>query len=194
MSVVTRGNETLELRNNLKGTGGPQNLAGHWHSRIKHGDELSLGYYKLRADAARAYDYAARLLKGPKWPTSYATEQSHNTLSYIETREKEMKFLGINVDLNDTLATIESKVKEVVSKANAKTGDQSVKYSITEGGLAAIETSLEHIVIDICSSGKGSTNSPVKRNLPSKSTRDQFAPSHRLVKKARNSNESSQHE
>ena len=56
MSVVTRGNETLQLRNNLKGTGGPnaQNLAGHWHSRIKHSDELSLGYYKLRADAARA--------------------------------------------------------------------------------------------------------------------------------------------
>ena len=107
-----------------------------------------------------------------------------------------MKFLGINVDLNDTLATIESKVKEIVSKANAKNGDQSMKYSITEaeGGLAAIETSLEHIVIDICSSRKDNTNSPVKRNLPSKYTGEQFAPIHRLIKKARKSNESSQHE
>mmetsp|Transcript_14644 Transcript_14644/g.26608 ORF Transcript_14644/g.26608 Transcript_14644/m.26608 type:complete len:991 (-) Transcript_14644:277-3249(-) len=129
---------------------------GGYRARVCHnGKEHDIGRYKLRSDAAFAYDEAARALEGRKRrKVNFESKQAHRTL-----RANELKRTGFNVDLGETLAVISWKVKEVLSKIG-KTADpvvgrldqkESVGYSITEDALAAIESNVKDIVSKTCS-------------------------------------------
>lgn len=82
-------------------------------SRICHNSNRhSLGCYHLATDAAYAYDQAAAILKQSDWDTNFATLDQ-----YEESRAKELKVTGCDVDRDVVMAFIPTKVKEIESKA-----------------------------------------------------------------------------
>jgi len=94
-------------------------LWGMYGASIRHGGkDFYLGRYKLLLDAALAYDSAARVLKGPNWDKglNFASKQDHRNL-----REMELKQRRLNVDLEQTLTAISSKLDGVVSKIHGET-------------------------------------------------------------------------
>ena len=70
-----------------------------------------LGRYKLAADAALAYDEAAKLLKGPNWKVNFSSNEA-----YEKARKEEIQRIG-TVDEN---AICQSKVKEMLASNMSK--------------------------------------------------------------------------
>jgi len=126
-----------------------------------------IGAYALEADAALAYDLASKMLQGSSinlrclLVPNFAHEQDH-----IDTREKEMRATGLDVDFDETFADISSRVKGFATKIGALTApvasnsDESRNTtgssgcSITAKAMAAIESYVNNTISKIYSPKK----------------------------------------
>lgn len=76
-----------------------------------------LGCYQLSSDAARAYDKAARLLRGPGCNVNFPTSEDYISMRRLEIKERKLDSV---VDLDEISTIIDSKVNRVVSKIKGK--------------------------------------------------------------------------
>mmetsp|Transcript_22976 Transcript_22976/g.49716 ORF Transcript_22976/g.49716 Transcript_22976/m.49716 type:complete len:474 (-) Transcript_22976:1219-2640(-) len=118
------------LRSGLKGFSYNEK-SKRYYPRIEHRcKRYTLGKYELACDAALAYDEAATLIKGTEGAAKGGLNFA-NRHDYTNLREIEMKMHGIDIDKEESLAAISSKMKEVarimqsmVAKTNSLEGHQ----------------------------------------------------------------------
>jgi len=96
---------------------------------VYEGTRHCLGFYELATDAALAWDQAVRLLKRHNGLINFATGEEYKKL-----RAKELIENGLDVDLEITLAKIESSVTAIASKQNISI-DKTVEYTAYSKGI-----------------------------------------------------------
>ena len=72
---------------------------------------FGIGTFQLECDGARAYDEAAKLLKGPTWKLNFASETS-----YLEARGRELQKRGIGFDEVTSYDIVYMQIKDKLKK------------------------------------------------------------------------------
>ena len=81
---------------------------------------LKIGCYELEADAGRAYDEAAKLLKGPSCKLNFGAE-----MIYLQARGRELHKRGIGLDDVESYDIVELQIKENLQKISSEVKDDN---------------------------------------------------------------------
>ena len=133
---------------------------GHNYKTV-HMKIIGLGSgYDLQCDAALAYDYASKQLRGPNALTNFST-----LYQYQKAKEAEIKSTGLSMYAAMSLspATIEAKVKEFLRKAST---DANCESSLERGAVA--KASVSNVGDTDAASGNGVTLAPRPKKQGSK--------------------------
>ena len=136
---------------------------GHNYKTV-HMKIIGLGSgYDLQCDAALAYDYASKQLRGPNALTNFST-----LYQYQKAKEAEIKSTGLSMYAAMSLspATIEAKVKEFLRKAST---DANCESSLERGAVAkAYDWECDPTFVTDAASGNGVTLAPRPKKQGSK--------------------------
>ena len=109
-----------------------------WVSQIAHNGTIKLGYFKLQADAAFAFDEAVKQLRGSTAKTNFSSLED-----YEKAKKQELIETGLGSDAAKSSASIISKISDIVSRNRPNT-TITAQSSANQTSLAHQQDSSKH--------------------------------------------------